>query len=304
MKTAYFTAPQVLATVLRDMDASKTIYIHIAGASGSGKTNLAELIANSTFPPFGKAKIISTDPYMKGKEYVEQLLRLNKNSFGWDAIENFDLPRIAEDIQRLKLGEPIQKPVFESKDGNLQVRYEDFNAISGDIIIVEGVHSHHETLRNFADILVYIDAPFHDRLWRRVMRHLFHPSYGGETLDHVVRSYISSVEPSYIQHASFYKNRADISVSNDSNPLIEFEWVLKNGKELHSFASKKSRLVPHINIGAKKHGEDIFIHRKANDFILEYVLDGVPFIQEKIGGICVNLLSSCYTFEPIVNELP
>lgn len=185
---------------------NKGILIGIAGASGSGKT----VIANSIIKSLGsdKAVIIQEDSYYKDLSDVPYEQRVGRN---FDHPDAFDHDLLAEHLLLLLNGEAVSHPIYDYK---LHTCSEETKAVGpGVLIILEGILVFSKArLRKLMDYRVFIDTPPDICFIRRLKRDI---EERGRTVDSVIRQYTETVRPMYLEFIEPSKQYADILISGE-----------------------------------------------------------------------------------------
>ncbi len=184
----------------------KGILIGIAGASGSGKT----LVANGIVERLGsdKAVIIQEDSYYKDLSDVPYEQRAERN---FDHPDAFDHALLAEHLLLLLNGKAVSRPVYDYK---LHTRSKEKDTVGpGVLIILEGILILNSTgLRELMDYRVFIDTPLDICFVRRLKRDI---EERGRTLDSVIRQYKETVRPMYLRFVEPSKKYADVLISGE-----------------------------------------------------------------------------------------
>jgi len=184
----------------------KGILIGIAGASGSGKT----LVANGIVESLGsdKAVIIQEDSYYKDLSDVTYEQRAGRN---FDHPDAFDYDLLATHLFQLLNGQAVSRPVY---DYRLHTRSNEKKTVGpGALIILEGILIlNNPRLRELMDYRVFIDTPLDICFVRRLKRDL---EERGRTLDSVIRQYTETVRPMYLQFIEPSKQYANILISGE-----------------------------------------------------------------------------------------
>jgi uridine kinase len=181
----------------------KGILIGIAGASGSGKT----FVANSIIESLGsdKAVIIQEDSYYKDLSDVPYDERAGKN---FDHPDAFDHDLLTRHLLQLLNGETISHPTYDYK---LHRRLKETKTVGPHVLIIlEGILIFNKArLRNLMDFLVFIETALDISFIRRLKRDIAERS---RTVDSVIQQYIETVRPMYLQFIEPSKRYADILI--------------------------------------------------------------------------------------------
>jgi len=193
------------------------LVIGIAGGSGSGKTTLARLIINRV----GQEHIC----YLPHDAYYKDLGNLPPNQ---RALVNFDHPDsletelLAQHIQILKSGQPIELPIYDFKN---HVRtLETIDIDPKHVIMVEGILIFSEpVLRREFDVKIFVDTDSDLRFIRRLERDI---SERGRTTDSVVKQYLATVRPMHQEFVEPSKRYADVIVPEGGLNTVAMEMVV------------------------------------------------------------------------------
>lgn len=184
--------------------------IAITGASGSGKSTLAEgLVARcQQVGALPSASLLSVDAYYRDLAHLSFEERDALNFDHPDAIE-FEL--FAEHLQALKRAESIQMPIY---DFSRHTRAPGGVAVaSADWVIAEGVLlGAWPKLRAQVDVLVFVEAPLHVCLQRRIARD---GRERGRSAESVKAFWRERVLPAYIEWADTVQTQSDIVLSGE-----------------------------------------------------------------------------------------
>ena len=185
---------------------NKPILIGIAGASGSGKT----FVANGIVERLGsdKAVIIQEDSYYKDLSDVPYAERVRRNFDNTDALDH-DL--LAEHLTQLLCGHAISQPIYDYKiHAHLE---ETRTAEPHPLIILEGILIFHKAqLRELMDLRVFIETASDVCFIRRLKRDI---AERGRTVDSVIRQYSETVRPMYLEFVEPSKRYADILIPGE-----------------------------------------------------------------------------------------
>lgn len=180
----------------------KVIVIGVSGGSASGKTTVANRIKEECK---GSVELLSHDFYYLPQDDLafEERLKLN-----YDHPNAFDTERLIEDIRKLKLCLPIERPVYSYTEYTRMK--ETITVNPAKVIIVEGFMIYENAeLRDLMDIKIFVDTDADERLIRRIIRDV---NERGRTLESVINQYIDTVKPSHELFVEPYKKYADIII--------------------------------------------------------------------------------------------
>ncbi|MGB2864885.1 MAG: uridine kinase [Sedimentisphaerales bacterium] len=185
---------------------NKGILIGIAGASGSGKT----VIANSIIDSLGsdRAVVIQEDSYYKDLSDLPYEQRVDRN---FDHPDAFDHDLMAEHLLQLLDGEAVSHPIYDYK---LHTHSKETKTVGpGILIILEGILIFSKAqLCELMDYRVFIDTPPDICFIRRLKRDM---EERGRTVDSVIEQYTETVRPMYLEFIEPSKQYADILISGE-----------------------------------------------------------------------------------------
>ncbi len=190
--------------------------IGIAGASGSGKT----LVAHTLYDKLGSDKvvIIQEDSYYKDLSHLPFEERVK---FNFDHPDAFDHDLLITHLKKLREGESIEHPLYDYTTHSR--RKETQRVGPHQIIIVEGILILAvPELRELLDIKIYIDTPADICFIRRLERDI---KERGRTVENVIRQYLDTVRPMYLQFVEPSKRYADIIIPRGGKNIIAIDIV-------------------------------------------------------------------------------
>jgi uridine kinase len=167
----------------------------IAGGSASGKTWIAREIAEK----FG-ALLISMDDYYFGEDGVKD--------GNFDSPDAIDLELLKKNIEGLRGGKDVEKPVYDFSTHNGK-GYEKVSP--ADVIIIEGLFAMNAAFDTVSDMKMFVDASEDIRLLRRLERDM---SERGRTKESIIEQWEETVEPMYQIHVLPQKGNADLIILN------------------------------------------------------------------------------------------
>lgn len=205
------------------MDDKKIIIIGIAGASGSGKS----LLANTIVRELGSEQVavISEDFYYKDHSDISFDERAKIN---YDHPDSLDHDLMYQHLMQLQQGETIEVPQYNH---SLHIREKQTKTVGKhSIIVVEGILLFFEQkIRDLMDIRIFMDTALDICLIRRLRRDIHER---GRTIESVLKQYEETVRPMYLQFIEPSKRLADIIVPRGGGNRIAIDVIKAKMREL------------------------------------------------------------------------
>lgn len=196
----------------------KPVIIGIAGGSASGKTAVAYKIYEY-FKGKHTIKIIKLDDYYKDQSHLTMEKRVLTN---YDHPFAFDMELLVKHLDCLKAGQAIQKPIYNFE---LHNRAEEIETIyPRDVFILEGLFVLNEPqIREYCDILVYVDTDADIRFIRRLQRDM---KERGRSLDSICNQYLTTVRPMHEQFIETSKKYAHIIIPEGGSNTVAIDLLI------------------------------------------------------------------------------
>ena len=193
-----------------------TIFIGIAGGTGSGKTTLTEHIKKR----FGDAVgVIYHDNYYKDQTGVPFEVRCRQN---YDHPDAFETDLMVRHLKALKTGVAIQCPVYSYTEHNRTAETVEIRPAS--VIIVEGLLIfQNPELRDLMDIKIFVDTDADVRILRRILRDV---KERGRSIESVVEQYLTTVKPMHEAFVEPSKKNAHIIIPEGGRNLVALDMLL------------------------------------------------------------------------------
>jgi uridine kinase len=210
----------------------KPLIIGIAGGSGSGKStvanNVAELLTTSS------VAFIDMDAYYKN---FPSLTLEERKKLNWDHPDAFDYDLLCAHLEALARREPIEKPEYDflthlRRAAPTRVEPADVIVIDGILLFVD------ERVRELCDVKVFVDADADIRIIRRIERDTH---VRGRPVDEIIEQYLSTVQPMHLQFVEPSKRYADVIVPRGGHNTIAIEMIV----------AKIQRRLQHASAGAE-----------------------------------------------------
>lgn len=175
--------------------------IGIAGGTGSGKTTVADLIAEDLGPD--RVAVVIQDHYYRDLSHlpIEERARFN-----FDHPGAIDAGRMAVDVRELKAGRPVERPIYDFKTHTRLA--ETVRVEPRETLIVEGILVLElEEIRSQMDVKLYVETDDDLRFIRRLRRDI---AERGRSVESVIEQYLHTVRPMHLEFVQKSRRHADI----------------------------------------------------------------------------------------------
>lgn len=193
-----------------------TIFIGIAGGTGSGKATLTEHLKQH----FGDdISVVHHDSYYKYQDRpFEERCKQN-----YDHPDAFETDLMVEQLKELKAGKSIRCPVYSYADHQ---RTNETELIQpSKVVIVEGILIFQDPrLREMLDIKIFVETDADVRILRRALRDV---RDRGRTLESVITQYLTTVKPMHEQFVEPSRKYADIIVLEGGHNLVALDMIMQ-----------------------------------------------------------------------------
>ena len=207
----------------RSTVAERPFLIGVAGGSSSGKTTVAERLAELAGERH--LALIKLDSY-----YVDLTDRPmeERRSFNFDHPDAFDWPLLNDHLAALAAGAPVPVPVYDyvefNRSGAVRV------VQPARIVVVEGILVLWEpTLRERFDLKVFLDTDADLRLIRRLRRDV---AERGRSAESVIEQYLATVRPAHERFIEPSKRYADVIIPEGGLNRPALDVLLARVREL------------------------------------------------------------------------
>lgn len=201
----------------------RSFLLGVAGGSASGKTTVAERLAQLRGPD--DVALLRLDSYYVDRRHLplEERARVD-----YDHPDEFDWPLLLEHVDALHAGEAVRVPVY---DFATHTRAPDHVVVPpARIVVVEGILVLYEPkLRARLDLRVFIDTDPDVRFIRRLERDV---SERGRSPESVIEQYLTTVRPAHLQFVEPSKRYADVIVPHGGMNAPALDVLLARLREL------------------------------------------------------------------------
>lgn len=202
------------------------LVIGMAGGTGSGKSTVARNIAKQL--PNETIEIIDYDSYYKDRQDLtyEERCKLN-----YDHPDSLETSLLVEHIQRLRMGESVQIPIYDFKTHS---RLKETRTVSPtQIVVVEGILTFvDKLLRDQFDMKIFVDTDADIRIFRRIRRDM---EERGRTFQSIREQYYNAVRPMHLQFIEPSKRWADVIFPEGGENQVALDMIV--GKLKHVISS-------------------------------------------------------------------
>lgn len=196
----------------------KPTIIGIAGGTASGKTTIAKRLYDEASKN-GSVSLIRLDDYYFN---MDKVVISKTGKLNYDHPDSYDLELILEQLNDLKNGLTIKKPIYDFVTHSRMKEYELIEP--SNIIIVEGIMAFAmDKLLNSYDIKIYVDTADDIRFIRRLIRDM---NDRGRTLESVVEQYMDTVRPMHHAFVEPSKKHADIIIPEGGHNNVAFSMLM------------------------------------------------------------------------------
>ncbi len=202
---------------------TRPFLIGVAGGSSSGKTTVAERLAELAGGT--NLALVKLDSY-----YVDLSDRPldEREAFDYDHPDAFDWPLLNDHLAALAAGAAVPVPIYDyvqyNRSGDVRV------VPPARIVVVEGILVLWEpALRERFDLKVFVDTDADIRLIRRLRRDV---AERGRTTESVIEQYLTTVRPAHEQFIEPSKRYADVIIPQGGLNRPAIDVLLARVREL------------------------------------------------------------------------
>lgn len=199
-----------------------TLFVGIAGGTGSGKTTLAHKLA---FQLQGGVSLLEYDWYYRDRG---DLSPAEREEINYDEPRALEAELLAAHLSALARGTPVEAPIY---DFSTHTRSKSTRRIEpAPIVVVEGMLVFAEsTLADAFDLRIFVDTDDDIRLLRRIRRDL---TERGRDLGSIAAQYEKTVRPMHLLHVAPSRRRAHLIVPEGGENAEALEVIVARLKLL------------------------------------------------------------------------
>ncbi|WP_422133071.1 uridine kinase [Endozoicomonas sp. ALD040] len=194
----------------------KTILVGVAGASASGKSLLASTLVEELQSQH--VCVISEDSYYKDQTHMAMKQRVQTN---YDHPESMDHDLMLEHMKLLIEGQTVDVPLYDYTEHNR--KKETRTVPPARVVLIEGILLFtRPDIRETFDLRFYMDTPLDICLIRRLKRDILER---GRDVDSVIRQYLETVRPMFLQFIEPARQHADLIIPHGGKNRIAIDLI-------------------------------------------------------------------------------
>lgn len=195
----------------------KPLVMGIAGGTGSGKSTVAQKVADG-LPP-GSSVIIDHDAYYK---HHPDLPLEERELLNYDHPDALDNDLLIAHLDEVRAGRAVDIPIY---DFSTHLRTPETRRVEpAPVVIVEGILVFVDAeIRKRLDVKIFVDTDPDIRVIRRIRRDMEHR---GRTFSQVREQYYQTVRPMHLQFVEPSKRWADLIVPEGGSNRVALDLIV------------------------------------------------------------------------------
>jgi uridine kinase len=177
--------------------------IGICGGTGSGKTTIARAIVDTVGAQ--NVVLVEQDSYYRN---LADMPLDERHQANFDHPDSIDSEMLVNHLKRLKLGQPIEMPLYDFVTHTRSDRVETIDPKP--VVIVEGILIFAEPrVLDLLEVRVFVDTPDDVRLMRRLRRDI---TERGRSFERTLDQYERTIRPMHFEFVEPSKRHADVII--------------------------------------------------------------------------------------------
>lgn len=261
--------------------------IGVSGGTASGKTTVCDMIISQLHNK--RVVLVNQDSFYQilSDENLKQVKRYN-----FDHPDAFDSDLLLSCMERLKLGQAVDIPIYDFKTHK---RTSSYKVNPSDVIILEGILVFHEPrVRDLMNMKIFVDTDSDLRLARRIQRDTVER---GRDIQSVLNQYSEFVKPGFEEFILPSKKYADVIIPRGSDNHVAIDLIVQhirtklcqhhlckiypNISVIHSTHQIREMHTLIRDVRTKKH-DFIFYADRLIRLVVEHGLGHLPFTEKQI----------------------
>ena len=194
-----------------------SLFVGIAGGTGSGKTTVAKTIAASL--PAERVAMIEFDAYYRD---LPELLPEERAKINFDHPDALDIDLLVDHLGALKAGAAVDVPVYDFKTHRR--RAESRRVEPARVVLVEGILVFVDPrVRERLDMKIFVDTDPDIRVFRRIRRDM---EQRGRSFESIREQYYKTVRPMHLQFVEPSKRWADLIIPEGGNNRVALDLLI------------------------------------------------------------------------------
>lgn len=201
----------------------KRFVIGVAGGTGSGKTTVAQKIAESVASDV--VTLIEHDSYYRDRS---DLSFEERSQLNFDHPDSLETSLLVEHLRKLKSGETVDMPVYDFTTHSRKA--ESVRVHSTPVIVVEGILAFVDSaLRDLCDLRVFVDTDADIRVFRRIRRDI---EQRGRNFADIREQYYNTVRPMHLQFVEPSKRYAHVILPEGGSNAIALDLIVGKVRQI------------------------------------------------------------------------
>ncbi len=197
--------------------ANRPLLLGIAGGTGSGKSTVAQKIADGL--PDGTCVVVDHDSYYRN---LGELSLEERKLVNYDHPDALDNALLISHMDELRSNRGINVPIYDFVSHSRSTKTR--RVEPSPVVIVEGILVFTDAeIRKRLDVKVFVDTDSDIRVFRRIRRDM---EARGRTFQQVREQYYKTVRPMHLQFVEPSKRWADLIIPEGGSNRVALDLVI------------------------------------------------------------------------------